>query len=74
MIGTIIARLFVLAMLVMWYIDTKEEAVKRSKLTPEQRRLQKLYARQRKRKWQPLPKHPVARLPRRRKNWIPDQC
>lgn len=53
MIFTWAARIFALALAIGWYFDLKEETVKRSKLTPNERRLQRIYAKRRKQKWQP---------------------
>lgn len=50
------------------YFELKEEIAKRGKLPPEQRRLQKIYARQRRRKWQPVAKRPSGTWARPPKN------
>lgn len=61
MIGNIIVYVWIAMMLIGGYFDFKENAVRRK--DPRVARLQKTYARRRKEKWQPLPKHP--KMPKR---------
>jgi hypothetical protein len=58
MTGNIIVDVWIAAMLVGGYFGLKETVEERRMQTSTERRLQRIYAKLRKRKWQPLPKHP----------------
>lgn len=76
MIGNVIAWIFIAVITIGWIIDLRHEARKRSTLTPEQRRMQRLYAQMRKRRWQPHAKRPSgawAGRPRKTPRFDPTQ-
>lgn len=62
MIGSIFAWFMIAFVGIGWYFDLRENA-RRRKRDPHRERMRRIYARQRRKNWQPLAKHP--KMPKR---------